>query len=178
MMMMKNALVMIAALVALTSTSTVLAESPASQPNSCPSTSKTFGLSKKQQQQGCSSTSASTTASSIPRGGGGAVLEPSTEADVSGIVLKASAEGKLVVIDFSATWCGPCKMIAPLFEEMANEMPNVVFVKVDVDENPETAAKYSVSAMPTFVFIKNGEVVERLMGANPTRLQALISDHS
>jgi thioredoxin 1 len=55
-------------------------------------------------------------------------------------------------------------------------MSNVVFVKVDVDENPETAAKYSVSAMPTFVFIKEGEVVDRLMGANAARLQELIQE--
>lgn len=102
---------------------------------------------------------------------GGAVLEPTTLSDVEGILLKASAEGKLVVIDFSATWCGPCKMIAPLFKELSEDNPNVVFLKVDVDENPDTAAKYGVSAMPTFVFIKKGEVVDRLMGANPAALK-------
>mmetsp|Transcript_3235 Transcript_3235/g.4737 ORF Transcript_3235/g.4737 Transcript_3235/m.4737 type:complete len:178 (+) Transcript_3235:190-723(+) len=177
--MMKNAVfvTLLATAVAMSS-HTILAESPAS----CPSTS-TFGLSKKQQQKGCSSSSnaaaaAATTATSISRGGGGAVLEPATDDEVSAIVLKASAEGKLVVIDFSATWCGPCKMIAPLFEEMANDTPGVVFVKVDVDVNPDTTAKYSVSAMPTFVFIKSGEVVERLMGASPQRLQDMIGDLS
>jgi len=54
---------------------------------------------------------------------------------------------------------------------------DALFVKVDVDDNPETAAKYSVSAMPTFLFIKEGEVVDRLMGANPQRLQELILEH-
>ena len=68
-------------------------------------------------------------------------------------------------------------MIAPLFKEMSEDIEDVVFVKVDVDENPETAAKYSVSAMPTFVFIKSGEVVDRLMGANVQRLQELIQEH-
>jgi thioredoxin 1 len=69
-------------------------------------------------------------------------------------------------------------MIAPLFLELSEQFAgSVIFVKVDVDENPETAAKYNVSAMPTFVFIKDGEVVERLMGANPTRLQELIDEH-
>lgn len=68
-------------------------------------------------------------------------------------------------------------MIAPLFSELSEQFDNVVFVKVDVDKNPDTAAKYSVSAMPTFVFVKNGEVVERLMGANPTRLSELIAEH-
>lgn len=55
-------------------------------------------------------------------------------------------------------------------------MDDVVFIKVDVDDNPDTAAKYNVSAMPTFVFIKGGEVVDRLMGANPARLQELIEE--
>lgn len=56
-------------------------------------------------------------------------------------------------------------------------MDNVVFIKIDVDENPDTAAKYNVSAMPTFVFIKGGEVIDRLMGANPSSLQKLIDEH-
>lgn len=56
-------------------------------------------------------------------------------------------------------------------------MSDVVFVKVDVDENADIAAKYSVSAMPTFVFIKEGEVLDRLMGANAARLQELIQEH-
>lgn len=67
-------------------------------------------------------------------------------------------------------------MIAPLFQELSDSMEDVVFIKVDVDENQETAAKYNVSAMPTFVFIKGGEVVDRLMGANPDRLQELINE--
>lgn len=53
----------------------------------------------------------------------------------------------------------------------------MVFVKIDVDENPDTAAKYNVSAMPTFIFIKGGEVVDRLMGASPERLQEMIDEH-
>ena len=63
------------------------------------------------------------------------------------------------------------------FKELSEEFEDVVFLKVDVDENPDTAAKYSVSAMPTFIFIKGGEVVDRLMGANPDRLQELILEH-
>jgi len=68
-------------------------------------------------------------------------------------------------------------MIAPLYAELSEEYDNVIFVKVDVDENPDTAAAYSVSAMPTFVFVKGGEVVDRLMGANPTALQEMIEEH-
>jgi len=109
---------------------------------------------------------------------GGAVQEPSSLDQVEAALLRASAEGKLVVIDFTATWCGPCKMIAPIFHELSEQIDSVVFLKVDVDENPDTAAKYSVSAMPTFVFIKGWEVVDRLMGANPARLKEMIEELS
>jgi thioredoxin 1 len=70
-----------------------------------------------------------------------------------------NAGDKLVVIDFHATWCGPCKVIAPKVEEMSKAMDNVVFLKVDVDENEEAAKEYNVSAMPTFIFIKNNKKV-------------------
>merc|ERR1712224_793749 len=69
----------------------------------------------------------------------------------------SAAGSKLVVVDFHATWCGPCKMIAPHIVEMDGKMDNVVFLKVDVDEAEDVAAEYNISAMPTFVFIKDGE---------------------
>ena len=71
----------------------------------------------------------------------------------------AEAGDKLVVVDFHATWCGPCKMIAPKIALMADQYRDVVFLKVDVDEAEDVAAEYHVSAMPTFKFIKNGKVV-------------------
>ena len=92
--------------------------------------------------------------------------------------MNASLQDKIVVIDFSASWCGPCKMIAPLYEQLSEQVDNVIFVKVDVDENPETAMKYSVSAMPTFVFIKKGDVVEKLMGANFPKLESIVRELS
>lgn len=70
-----------------------------------------------------------------------------------------------------------CLSLLFQFKELSEAIKDVVFIKVDVDENPDTAAKYNVSAMPTFVFLKAGEVVDRLMGANPTRLQELIDEH-
>mmetsp|Transcript_6597 Transcript_6597/g.6265 ORF Transcript_6597/g.6265 Transcript_6597/m.6265 type:complete len:177 (-) Transcript_6597:161-691(-) len=139
---------------------------------------------------GCPATSSSESASASVSNGnsldaalslrGGEVQEPTTLQEVDDIIMKASAQGKLVVIDFSATWCGPCKMIAPLFKELSDmtELSNVVFLKIDVDENPETAAKYSVSAMPTFLFIKRGEVVDKLMGANPGKLEELLIENA
>lgn len=90
----------------------------------------------------------------------------------------ADAGEKLVVIDFYATWCGPCKLIAPKVEEMAGEMSNVVFLKVDVDENEEAAQEYNVSAMPTFIFIKNSEKVADMMGANFDKLKELVNQHA
>lgn len=179
---MKNLLFVVAAIATVAGVSAE-SSSPATQPTSktttattagtaaCPST---FGLSK-----GCANAAAAVATTTPPRGGGSddAVHEPSTLAEVEAILLKAGAENKLVVMDFSAEWCGPCKQIAPFFSSLSIETPDVVFVKIDVDDNAETAAKYSVSAMPTFVFIKNGEVVERLMGANLDRLQELISEN-
>merc|ERR1712167_283408 len=71
---------------------------------------------------------------------------------------------KLVVVDFTATWCGPCQMIAPLFGELAEKNPDVVFVKVDVDENQETAAACGINCMPTFQFYKNGAKTFEMQG--------------
>eukprot|EP00523_Entomoneis_sp_CCMP467_P002343 CAMPEP_0168752302 /NCGR_PEP_ID=MMETSP0724-20121128/18313_1 /TAXON_ID=265536 /ORGANISM="Amphiprora sp., Strain CCMP467" /LENGTH=217 /DNA_ID=CAMNT_0008800541 /DNA_START=88 /DNA_END=738 /DNA_ORIENTATION=- len=71
---------------------------------------------------------------------------------------------KLVVIDFTASWCGPCKMISPIFEQMASENPEVEFVKVDVDETDDVAGTCGIRAMPTFQFYKGGEKVEEMMG--------------
>jgi thioredoxin 1 len=88
------------------------------------------------------------------------------------------AGSKLVVIDFFATWCGPCKMIAPKIEQMAAEMPNVVFLKVDVDEAEDAAQEYNITAMPTFLFIKNKAKVAELMGANADKLKELVKTHS
>lgn len=72
----------------------------------------------------------------------------------------------LVVIDFFATWCGPCKHIAPKFVELSAMFPSVSFLKVDVDESSELAEKFDIRAMPTFVFLKNGSVVKKIEGAD------------
>jgi len=90
----------------------------------------------------------------------------------------AKAGGKLVVVDFFATWCGPCKVIAPQVEELAAQMPNVVFLKVDVDECEDVAMQYKVSAMPTFMFFKNGSKLEDFAGANLQKLKDTIAKHA
>lgn len=85
------------------------------------------------------------------------------------------AEDKLVVVDFFATWCGPCKMISPHLEEMSKTMDDCVFLKVDVDECEEIAQEYKITAMPTFIFIKSSEKIAELTGANVEKLKELVT---
>jgi len=73
-----------------------------------------------------------------------------------------------VLVDFWATWCGPCKMIAPVLEEVAKEKDGALKIaKLDVDENPETAQKFGVMSIPTMLIFKNGQEVNRLVGYMP-----------
>nr|ACA60746.1 thioredoxin 1 [Penaeus vannamei] len=84
------------------------------------------------------------------------------------------AGNKLVVIDFYATWCGPCKMIAPKLEELSQSMSDVVFLKVDVDECEDIAQDNQIACMPTFLFMKNGQKLDSLSGANYDKLLELV----
>ncbi|KAG0713366.1 Thioredoxin [Chionoecetes opilio] len=82
---------------------------------------------------------------------------------------------KLIVVDFYAVWCGPCKMIAPKLQEMSEQMNDVVFLKVDVDECEEVAASFAVSCMPTFLFFKDGKKVDSFSGANEEKIRQYIA---
>lgn len=73
----------------------------------------------------------------------------------------------VVLVDFWATWCGPCKMIAPIIEQISEEMENVKIAKVDVDENETLANKYEISSIPTLMIFKNGNPVETIIGFAP-----------
>nr|XP_046237499.1 thioredoxin [Scatophagus argus] len=87
-------------------------------------------------------------------------------------ILKESGD-KLVVVDFTATWCGPCKQIGPFFEELSrhSENKNVIFLKVDVDEAQDVSEHCKISCMPTFHFYRNGEKVGEFSGANKDTLR-------
>lgn len=87
----------------------------------------------------------------------------------------ADAGEKLVVVDFTAAWCSPCQKIAPFFAELADKYDDVVFVKVDVDENNDVAELCEVSAMPTFQCFKGGNKVAALVGAAPEALEDLVT---
>jgi thioredoxin 1 len=81
----------------------------------------------------------------------------------------------VVVIDFFATWCGPCKTIAPAFADFGKEYPKVTFLKADVDVAEVLASKYNVSVLPTFVFLKDGAVINRIEGADIVKLKKALS---
>ena len=72
-----------------------------------------------------------------------------------------------VVIDFHATWCGPCKVLSPILEELDNEIEGVEFVKLDVDQHPQIAGQNQVMGVPTVVILKDGEVKDRFVGGQP-----------
>lgn len=89
----------------------------------------------------------------------------------------AEAGSKAVLVDFYAVWCGPCKAIAPRLQELANETPSMVVLKVDVDKAEDIAQKYDIQAMPTFKVFKNGKEVETAVGGNPATIEGLISKY-
>ncbi|KAB1670334.1 hypothetical protein ERO13_D04G050400v2 [Gossypium hirsutum] len=84
---------------------------------------------------------------------------------------------QLMVIDFSASWCGPCKFMEPVLNGMAAKFTEVQFVKLDVDELPDVAQEFGVQGMPTFVLLKKGKEVDRVVGAQKNDLEKKIEKH-
>jgi thioredoxin 1 len=90
-------------------------------------------------------------------------------------ILAEGGDSAGTLIDFTAQWCGPCKMVTPELEKIAREHPEHVFVKIDVDQSPDLAQQFNVTAMPTFIAWKGGKVLgQPVMGANVAALRQLV----
>ena len=74
---------------------------------------------------------------------------------------------KPVLLDFFASWCGPCRMVAPILDEIAEEREDIKVCKVDIDEQPELASRFRVMSVPTLMVMKNGQIMEQSIGAKP-----------
>ena len=91
-------------------------------------------------------------------------MDAVSQDDFDDVVLKAPGK---VLVDFWADWCGPCRMVGPVLEEMAADYPDVTFVKLNVDEAPEVAQRFGVMNIPTILAFERGEVRHRIVGAMP-----------
>lgn len=90
----------------------------------------------------------------------------------------ASKTSRLAILYFTATWCGPCRFISPVFTSLATKYPKTVFLKVDIDEARDVAAKWNISSVPTFFFIKNGKQVDKVVGADKNGLERKIEQYA
>ncbi|XP_061350711.1 thioredoxin H-type-like [Gastrolobium bilobum] len=93
-------------------------------------------------------------------------------------IQKGNESNKLIVVDFTASWCGPCRFISPILAEIAKKLPNVTFLKVDVDELKTVSEEWGVESMPTFLFLKEGKLVDKVVGAKKEELQLTIAKHA
>jgi thioredoxin 1 len=93
--------------------------------------------------------------------------------------LEVENSDEISIVDFFATWCGPCKMLSPIFEQLSDEMNGQAkFFKVDIDENVDLARQFNVSSVPTMIIFRNGEVLDRLVGFVPKEnIIKKIQDH-
>ncbi|KAL8137893.1 hypothetical protein V2J09_003894 [Rumex salicifolius] len=89
----------------------------------------------------------------------------------------SKTSNKLIVIDFTAEWCGPCKLMEPTLDELAAKYSDVDFVSIDVDELLDVTRKFEIHAMPTFLFVKNGEEIDQVVGVKREELHNKVDQH-
>lgn len=98
--------------------------------------------------------------------------------ELDNMLSAASATSRLSILYFTATWCGPCRFISPLFTSLAEKYPKVVFLKVDIDEAKDAAARWNINSVPTFFFVKNGKEVDKVVGADKSSLEKKIAKYA
>ncbi|GJP42400.1 hypothetical protein CLOM_g1967 [Closterium sp. NIES-68] len=90
---------------------------------------------------------------------------------------QSKSKNMLLVVDFTATWCGPCRIIGPVFEQLSSQYTNAIFAEVDVDENGDISQESGVKGIPAFHFFKGGSKVDEMVGADANRLELLVKKH-
>ncbi|KAL3724827.1 hypothetical protein ACJRO7_029920 [Eucalyptus globulus] len=108
----------------------------------------------------------------------GQVIGIHSRAELESKLNAASRTSRLAILYFTATWCGPCRFISPLFTSLAAKYPKVVFLKVDIDEARDVAASWNISSVPSFFFVRDGKEVDKLVGADKGSLERKIAQHA
>ncbi|CAO2161211.1 unnamed protein product, partial [Urochloa humidicola] len=107
--------------------------------------------------------------------GGGNVHVITSKENWDQKIEEANKDGKIVVVNFSASWCGPCRVISTVYSEMSQTYPQLMFLTVDVDELMDFSSSWDIRATPTFFFLKNGQQVDKLVGANKPELEKKVA---
>ncbi|THU47525.1 hypothetical protein C4D60_Mb09t16440 [Musa balbisiana] len=102
---------------------------------------------------------------------GGNVHVITSKSDWEQKIAEANKDGKIVVANFSATWCGPCRTVAPVYRELSEKYPSLIFLTIDVDNLMDFCLSWDISATPTFFFLKDGQQLDKLIGANRPELE-------
>ncbi|KAJ4973042.1 hypothetical protein NE237_006216 [Protea cynaroides] len=108
----------------------------------------------------------------------GQVLSIHSASEMETKINAASSLSRLVILYFTASWCGPCRFIAPLYSNLAGKYTNVVFLKIDIDELRDVAARWNISSVPSFFFLKNGKEIDRVVGADKSSLEKKIAQYA
>ncbi|VVA98042.1 unnamed protein product [Arabis nemorensis] len=108
----------------------------------------------------------------------GQVISIHSTSELEAKTKAAKKASRLLILYFTATWCGPCRYMSPLYSSLATQHPRVVFVKIDIDEANDVAASWNISSVPTFCFMRDGKQVDKVVGADKGSLEQKIAQHS